>query len=187
MAERLPPSRHCKFALASPLEVSKDVVDNRHAGIVSTNSLDILDLVLKKHTFRQRTARRQSNPRIRRPSERDLPHHKVGVRFASHIFAIFHSICIVNRNGDHGRVREAFEESLAKLGVEYIDLYLLHWPQAVISPTGGFSGMIYVLRLLLEYMNSLGRCGIRRSYPSTRRESHLCRDLERDGEAARHW
>ncbi|KAG8952561.1 hypothetical protein FRC00_006702, partial [Tulasnella sp. 408] len=33
-------------------------------------------------------------------------------------------------NGDHGRVAGAFEESLARLGLEYIDLYLMHWPQA---------------------------------------------------------
>ncbi|KAI0084598.1 Aldo/keto reductase [Irpex rosettiformis] len=43
-------------------------------------------------------------------------------------------------NSDHGRVREAFEDSLAKLGVEYIDLYLMHWPQAIISASGGFAG-----------------------------------------------
>ncbi|KAI0058405.1 Aldo/keto reductase [Artomyces pyxidatus] len=29
----------------------------------------------------------------------------------------------------HHRVEEAFEESLAKLGIEYVDLYLMHWPQ----------------------------------------------------------
>ena len=46
VAERLPPSRHCKFALASPLEVSEDVFDNRHAGIVSTRTR-IIDLLLK--------------------------------------------------------------------------------------------------------------------------------------------
>ncbi|KAJ7496995.1 aldo/keto reductase [Mycena latifolia] len=33
-------------------------------------------------------------------------------------------------NGDHHRVREAFEESFERLNVSYIDLYLLHWPQA---------------------------------------------------------
>ncbi|KAG8992817.1 hypothetical protein FRB90_000893 [Tulasnella sp. 427] len=38
-------------------------------------------------------------------------------------------------NTDHGRVAEAFEESLARLGLEYIDLYLMHWPQAM-SPSG---------------------------------------------------
>ncbi len=27
-----------------------------------------------------------------------------------------------------GRVREAFEESLRKMGTEYVDLYLIHWP-----------------------------------------------------------
>lgn len=31
---------------------------------------------------------------------------------------------------DHGRVKEAFEESLSRLDCEYIDLYLVHWPQA---------------------------------------------------------
>lgn len=31
-------------------------------------------------------------------------------------------------NGDHDRVEEAFEESLKKLGLDYIDLYLIHWP-----------------------------------------------------------
>ncbi|KAI0084599.1 Aldo/keto reductase [Irpex rosettiformis] len=36
-------------------------------------------------------------------------------------------------SADHGRVREAFEESLAKLNVGYIDLYLMHWPQALIG------------------------------------------------------
>jgi len=33
-------------------------------------------------------------------------------------------------NGDHGRVKEAFETSLKKLNCEYIDLFLIHWPQA---------------------------------------------------------
>ncbi|KAG8952433.1 hypothetical protein FRC04_004493 [Tulasnella sp. 424] len=33
-------------------------------------------------------------------------------------------------NKDHGRVAEAFQESLDRLGCEYIDLYLMHWPQA---------------------------------------------------------
>ncbi|KAJ7076867.1 NADP-dependent oxidoreductase domain-containing protein [Mycena belliarum] len=32
-------------------------------------------------------------------------------------------------NTEHHRVKEAFEDSLQKLGVDYIDLYLLHWPQ----------------------------------------------------------
>lgn len=33
-------------------------------------------------------------------------------------------------NKDHGRVAEAFQESLDRLGCEYVDLYLMHWPQA---------------------------------------------------------
>lgn len=31
---------------------------------------------------------------------------------------------------DHGRVEEALDTSLAKLGVDYVDLYLMHWPIA---------------------------------------------------------
>jgi len=29
-------------------------------------------------------------------------------------------------NTDHGRVREALEESLERLGLDYVDLYLIH-------------------------------------------------------------
>ncbi|KAF9501546.1 aldo/keto reductase [Pleurotus eryngii] len=36
-------------------------------------------------------------------------------------------------NNDHHRVQESFDESLRSLGLEYIDLYLMHWPQACIS------------------------------------------------------
>lgn len=31
-------------------------------------------------------------------------------------------------NGDQERGQEAFQESLTKLGMDYVDLYLLHWP-----------------------------------------------------------
>ncbi len=31
-------------------------------------------------------------------------------------------------NGDHDNVEQAFDESLKRLGLEYIDLYLIHWP-----------------------------------------------------------
>ncbi|OAA53565.1 Aldo/keto reductase [Cordyceps fumosorosea ARSEF 2679] len=33
---------------------------------------------------------------------------------------------------DHKRVAAALDDSLAKLGVEYVDLYLMHWPASVI-------------------------------------------------------
>jgi glycerol 2-dehydrogenase (NADP+) len=36
-------------------------------------------------------------------------------------------------NQSHHRVHAAFEESLSKLGVEYIDMYLMHWPQASVD------------------------------------------------------
>ena len=31
---------------------------------------------------------------------------------------------------DHGRVEQALTTSLRKLGVDYVDLYLMHWPMA---------------------------------------------------------
>lgn len=33
-------------------------------------------------------------------------------------------------NFDHHRVEEAFDKSLNELGLDYIDMYLMHWPQA---------------------------------------------------------
>jgi len=32
------------------------------------------------------------------------------------------------RNGEQGTAREAFRNSLSELGVDYVDLYLIHWP-----------------------------------------------------------
>ncbi|KAG8828437.1 hypothetical protein FRC19_006535 [Serendipita sp. 401] len=37
---------------------------------------------------------------------------------------------------DHGRVEAALDRSLNALGLEYIDLYLMHWPQADDPQTG---------------------------------------------------
>lgn len=31
-------------------------------------------------------------------------------------------------NGDHGRTEAAFDESLARLGLDHLDLFLIHWP-----------------------------------------------------------
>ncbi|KZV86077.1 Aldo/keto reductase [Exidia glandulosa HHB12029] len=33
----------------------------------------------------------------------------------------------------HSNVQEAFDKSLKELDVEYIDLYLMHWPQAEVN------------------------------------------------------
>lgn len=43
---------------------------------------------------------------------------------------IFLTTKLWNDDMRKGRQREAFEESLEKLGVDYVDLYLIHWPVA---------------------------------------------------------
>ncbi|KAL0956000.1 hypothetical protein HGRIS_002176 [Hohenbuehelia grisea] len=40
-------------------------------------------------------------------------------------------------NTAHHKVQEAFEESLANLDCGYVDLYLMHWPQASIEDSSG--------------------------------------------------
>lgn len=37
------------------------------------------------------------------------------------------------RNEEHHRVRESFDASLKRLNCEYIDLYLVHWPQTSVD------------------------------------------------------
>ncbi|CAK5281644.1 unnamed protein product [Mycena citricolor] len=48
-------------------------------------------------------------------------------------------IYVTTKLADHTRVKEAFEESFNALDVDYIDLYLMHWPQANLHAalTGG--------------------------------------------------
>ncbi|KAF8913276.1 reductase AKOR2 [Mucidula mucida] len=36
----------------------------------------------------------------------------------------------------HGRVKEVFEKSLKDLDIDYIDMYLMHWPNAVVYQEG---------------------------------------------------
>jgi len=51
-------------------------------------------------------------------------------------------------NIDHHRVREAFELSLKELDCGYIDLYLMHWPQASISDGTAADGNFAASRFL---------------------------------------
>ncbi|KAG9220633.1 hypothetical protein CCMSSC00406_0003732 [Pleurotus cornucopiae] len=46
---------------------------------------------------------------------------------------------LTSANDAHDRVRESFEESLQNLQCGYVDLYLMHWPFAVITDSSGQS------------------------------------------------
>jgi len=48
-----------------------------------------------------------------------------------------------NQNMRDGRELEGFEESLRKLGLEYVDLYLIHWPVEVYPKAWAFMEKIY--------------------------------------------
>lgn len=43
---------------------------------------------------------------------------------------IFVTTKVWNENQRQGNIREALEDSLTKLGMDYVDLYLIHWPVA---------------------------------------------------------
>lgn len=72
-------------------------------------------------------------------------------------------------NGDHGRepALAAFEASLERLGVEYVDLYLIHWPMAALGRTAetwaalgelqrqGRARSIGVSNFLVEHLQAL--------------------------------
>lgn len=53
--------------------------------------------------------------------------------FLSSIEILHEAEHCMSRSSHHHLVKEAFEESLAKLNIEYVDLYLMHWPQASVD------------------------------------------------------
>ncbi len=50
----------------------------------------------------------------------DVPSRRLKLRYSP----------VISQN-DHGGVKEALNESLRKLRVDYVDLYLMHWPMGV--------------------------------------------------------
>ena len=64
-------------------------------------------------------------------------------------------------NDSHDRVRDAFHESLTKLGLDYVDLYLLHWPLEKLGQYGG----AYRKMLELRAEQKTASVGVCNCYP----------------------
>jgi hypothetical protein len=78
---------------------------------------------------RKRKGRGKGYQRLRRIPHRFLCDYQTPVRSTP-----LNGLQVVEphpRGTDHGCVSDAFEKSLAALDIGYIDLYLVHWPQAV--------------------------------------------------------
>jgi diketogulonate reductase-like aldo/keto reductase len=65
---------------------------------------------------------------------------------------VFVTTKLWHQNHGRAKARAAFEESLAKLGLDYVDLYLIHWPRAD-SPEDRIGSW-----QALEELRSEGRC-----------------------------
>lgn len=64
-------------------------------------------------------------------------------------------------NADQQRGREAFEESLSKLGMDYVDLYLLHWP----CPAAGTFVQAYESMAAINESGAAKSIGVCNFYP----------------------
>lgn len=73
---------------------------------------------------------------------------------------------------DHGRVEQALSDSLAKLHVEYVDLYLMHWPMAY-DDSGLYD--VYRADLKLPLTNVMRLPD--RQHLAAKREPDVCRDV----------
>lgn len=74
----------------------------------------------------------------------------------------------------HSRVEEALEASLKNLGLEYIDLYLMHWPIAM-NPTGA-----YLYRCLDSISSRTDGCWLTGNHPLFPKLPDGSRDLVRE-------
>lgn len=104
----------------------------------------------------QRRTCRESSSRIRHSSRRDIHHNQAWVRLRIMGFYLSRHNCsfphpLPFRWSHHGSVREGFEASLKSLDVGYIDLYLMHWPQAA-NEKGKSTEKVPNVRLLMTLL-----------------------------------
>jgi hypothetical protein len=95
----------------------------------------ITEVIQRRAIFRQRKTSWRSHPRLWDSKKWNLHYDQTQVDFSLVFLSrpFVADIYSERRNSDHHHVREAFEKSLKELDCEYIDLYLMHWPQATIS------------------------------------------------------
>ena len=127
---------------------------------------------------RQRKNGRRCHQSVWDSQEEPVYYNQIGV---SRVWIIIQlSWRTLNRNPDHHRVREAFEDSLRDLDCEYIDLYLLHWPQAEASSSEWWR-MTHSMALEINVHS----CSGKRPCFRTWRTPYFHWDMEGDGKAAR--
>ena len=86
---------------------------------------------------------------------------------------------------DHGRVEQALTTSLRKLGVDYVDLYLMHWPMAYDAT--GADNMTCFKCLTDPPLTTVVWLPTHRQHATAGREPDVRRDVARNGEAPRGW
>jgi predicted aldo/keto reductase-like oxidoreductase len=87
-------------------------------------------------------------------------------------------VIISRRNKFHDKVREAFDASLEALGLDYLDLYLMHWPQASTIDHRGLGFQSFVR---MAVSNSHDHLSLTRGFSATRTKPHVHRNMERYG------
>ena len=78
---------------------------------------------------------------------------------------------------DKGEPRKAIETSLSKLGLDYVDLYLIHWPMNFIKQDGGYKTMKWPLSKTWAAMEKLVDDGLAKNIGLSNYNCQIINDL----------